>query len=72
MPRQHARTFSIGQPHPEVARWIDRTLGALDVVTEHLKPGARCTDLLSALQAFCSPVWADRWWVVGYELGIIF
>lgn len=67
-----ARTFSIGEPHPDVASHIDRTLGALDVVAEHLKPGASCSEVIARLKDYYGPIWQDRWWVGGYELGIAF
>ncbi|WP_433519564.1 M24 family metallopeptidase [Nonomuraea sp. CA-143628] len=69
-----ARTFSIGEPDPLVAEYIDRTLGALDVVREHLKPGATVSDVLKPLEEFYREIgaWENRWWVGGYELGIAF
>lgn len=69
-----ARTFSVGEPDAEVAAYIDRTLGALDVVEEHLRPGVAAPDLLGRLREFYEDagVWENRWWVGGYELGIAF
>jgi Xaa-Pro dipeptidase len=67
-----ARTFSIGAPHPEVANYIEKTVGALDVVAQHLKPGASCTEVVARLKDYYGPIWQDRWWVGGYELGIAF
>ena len=69
-----ARTFSFGKPDPVVAAYIERTLGALDMVKEHLKPGARVADVIAPLKKFYTEigVWENRWWVGGYELGISF
>jgi Xaa-Pro dipeptidase len=67
-----ARTFSIGAPAPVVADYVERTLGAVDVVAEHLRPGVRSVDLIERLAEFYGPIYEDRWWVGGYELGIAF
>jgi Xaa-Pro aminopeptidase len=69
-----ARTFSVGEPHPEVAHYVERSLGALDVVREHLRPGVAAPELIARLREFYEEagLWENRWWVGGYELGIAF
>ncbi|MBK0419939.1 aminopeptidase P family protein [Leucobacter sp. CSA1] len=69
-----ARTFSAGEPHPEVRDYIERSFGALDIVRESVAPGAPVKDLIARLQDYYESqgLWENRWWVGGYELGIAF
>lgn len=69
-----ARTFSVGEPDPQVADYIDRSLDALELVRTHLKSGASAGELLAQLQDHYEErgLWENRWWVGGYELGIAF
>lgn len=67
-----ARTFSIGEPHPEVAEQVRKSSGLFQHLTSVLKPGMRVADLIAPARAYyeVNGLWEDRGWVGGYELGI--
>ena len=70
----YARTFSVGEPHPEVAERMAIAAGAFDVLAATLKPGIPINELTGAMKQHLvdAGVWEERWWVGGYEMGIAF
>lgn len=70
----YARTFSVGEPHPEVAERMKIAASAFDVIADRLEPGIRIDDLTGALKKHFvdASIWEQRWWVGGYEMGIAF
>lgn len=69
-----ARTVSVGEPHPAVARQIELSAGAWPVLLGVVKPNCRAADVLRAMKGYYleAGIWEDHWWVGGYELGIAF
>lgn len=69
-----ARTFSIGEPSPAVARRCAQVCGAVDVVAEVIRPGLPVRELLAAVEAYYTDagLMDEWWWIGGYELGIAF
>jgi len=69
-----ARTFSVGQPHPEVARTIERSAGCTAILRELLRPNLPVAELNERMEAYYreAGIWEDRMWIGGYELGIAF
>ncbi len=69
-----ARTFSMGSPHPEVAKVMETSAHSMSLLRELVKPGLKPADLLSRMIGYYKQegIWEDRLWVGGYELGIAF
>ena len=69
-----ARTFSMGQPHPEVARRVAASARAFDVLAEAIRPGVAINEVTGSVKAYYQEagIWEERWWVGGYEMGIAF
>lgn len=69
-----ARTFSVGQPHPEVAKVVTLSANAFDLLADIIRPSMRVVELNEQMRAYYQEVglWSDRMWVGGYELGIAF
>ena len=55
-----ARTFSLGEPHPEVAEYMDKTLGALDVVSGLIKPGLPAAELMRVMETYYRDAGSSR------------
>jgi len=69
-----ARSFSIGEPSPEVRAQVDRTNRVFDATFKAMRPGVRVLEFLAAGKAAAESegIWNDVWWFGGYELGIGF
>jgi len=69
-----ARSFSIGEPHPEVADTIAKSAKSFPVLKAAAKPGARVQSACNALKAYYKEagLWGEQWWTGGYELGCAF
>jgi len=69
-----ARTLSIGEPLPEVAKQIDLSIKGQSVLLEAIKPNCSIREVNNALKQYYTEagIWEDRWFVGGYELGIAF
>lgn len=69
-----ARTYSMGEPHPAVARFCERQAGVWDVVRGILRPGLPVREFNAAVQDYYTQqgIWEQRSWVGGYEFGIAF
>ena len=70
----YARTFSVGEPHPDVADRMAIAADGFDVIAAHLEPGVRIDDVTGAVKRHFieAGIWEERWWVGGYEMGIAF
>jgi Xaa-Pro aminopeptidase len=69
-----ARTFSIGEPSPAVAKRCAQVSEAVNVVAGVIRPGLPVRDLLDAVRSYYTDTGLidEAWWVGGYELGIAF
>ena len=69
-----ARTFSMGEPHPDVAKHMEAITGAKAFVADLIKPGLPVKDLLIAIEGYYKEagIWEDQCWIGGYDLGISF
>ena len=69
-----ARTFSMGEPAPDVREIARRSAGSIDVLRRMIRPNMRVGDLTKALMDYyiAQGIWQERGWIGGYELGIAF
>jgi len=69
-----ARTFSMGEPHPDVAQVVALSAGVYDALTSILRPYLPVRELNQFVQRYYEDagIWASRRWIGGYELGIAF
>ena len=69
-----ARTFSLGEPQPDVKDVTDRSAAVMDVVRECLRPGLPVRELNEKVKAHyeAEGLWSRRGWIGGYEMGIGF
>lgn len=69
-----ARTFSCGEPHPDIAKRLAASAGGIEVARGAIRPGMAVDDLGRVLKAYYQEVgiWDDRWWVGGYDVGLAF
>ena len=69
-----ARTFSLGEPPPEVDDCAARAAGMMDGVRECLRPGLPVRELNEATRRYYEEhgLWERRGWIGGYEMGIAF
>jgi len=69
-----ARTISVGEPHPAVARRAAKAARAMDEVADLVAPGVPLTDVMDVARSHFEEegIWEHREWVGGYELGIAF
>jgi len=69
-----ARTFSMGKPDPEVARVVELSAKAFDVLGKLIRPNLPVAELNERMKAYYQEVGIeqDSWWFGGYELGIAF
>jgi len=75
--RYHAdidRTFSIGKPHPDVARFVELSAKSFEVVSELIRPNLPVAELNERLYKYYKEAGMEEWllWSGGYELGIGF
>ncbi len=66
-----ARSYSIGAPHKDVAKTIEKAAGAFDVLVNAANPGQRVQSACNALKAYYKKagIWGEQWWTGGYDLG---
>ena len=66
-----ARSYSIGAPHEDVAKTVEKAAGAFDVLIRVAKPGRRVQAACDALKAYYKKagIWGEQWWTGGYDLG---
>lgn len=69
-----ARTFSIGEPHPDVAATVAKSAKSFQVLKNAARPGAKVQSVCNALKAYYKEagLWGEQWWTGGYELGCAF
>ena len=69
-----ARTFSMGEPHPQVAKSMQAITGAKAFVAEIIKPGMPVKQLLNEIESYYTQagIWQDQCWIGGYDLGLSF
>ena len=71
----YARTFSVGEPHPDVARRVRLAAGGFDALAEVLEPGVLVNDATRRMKEYWieAGIWEERWWAGGgYDMGIAF
>jgi len=68
------RMVSVGEPQPEVAKQMELSVGAWEVLMKTLSPSLAIGELNKAMRAYYEEagIWEDRRWIGGYELGIAF
>ena len=69
-----ARTFSLGEPAPDVKDVADRSVAVMDVVRDCLRPNLPVRELNEKVKAHyeAEGLWTSRGWIGGYEMGIGF
>lgn len=69
-----ARTLSVGEPHPDVAKQVDLSAKHRPVLMSAVKPHRRMSEVNEPLVDYYrnAGIWEDRWYVGGYDLGIAF
>ena len=69
-----ARTFCMGEPHPEVAKSMQIITAAKAFVADLIKPDLAVKELLTAIEGYYreAGIWQDQCWIGGYDLGISF
>ena len=70
----YARTFSVGEPHPDVAARVNLSAAASQLLGETIRPNIPINELTATMRAYYEEagIWHERWWVGGYEMGIAF
>lgn len=69
-----ARSISMGEPHPDVARRFEVMTGAKQFVAGLIRPGLPVADLLSGIESYYREggIWDEQCWIGGYDLGASF
>jgi Xaa-Pro aminopeptidase len=69
-----ARSISIGEPHPVVARRLEVITGAKAFVAGLMRPGLPVADLLAGIEGYYREggIWDEQCWIGGYDLGASF
>ena len=69
-----ARSLSIGTPQHGVAEYAAKAADGARLAAQAIRPAQPVDELLAVLQDYYqrAGIWADRWWIGGYELGIAF
>jgi Xaa-Pro aminopeptidase len=69
-----ARTFSMGAPHPDVARVMDKSAKSMALFKKLAKPGVGVKNLLNRMTRYYKEagIWEDQLWIGGYEIGLAF
>jgi len=69
-----ARTICVGEPHPEVSRYLDAVTGVKAMLVDVIRPNLPVRELLETIEAYYreTGIWDDQCWIGGYDLGISF
>ena len=69
-----ARSLSMGKPNPDVAKVVELSAKAYDVIAKLIKPNLPVAEFNQKMKAYYEEagILQDKWWVGGYELGIAF
>jgi len=70
----NARTLSIGEPDPEIAKLVEVSAEAFAIIDRTAKPGLLINDLMKPLEEHykAAGIWGSQRWTGGYELGCAF
>jgi len=65
------RTFSIGEPEPEILEVTKKSAGCWEIIKDIIKPNMKISDFSSSLRKYYmgTGIWKDRRWIGGYEIG---
>jgi Xaa-Pro aminopeptidase len=69
-----ARTFSVGEPRPDVVAVTEAVAASMDVIRGMLRPNLPVREFNRTVMDYFirEGLWARRGWVGGYEMGIAF
>jgi Xaa-Pro aminopeptidase len=69
-----ARCFSMGAPHPDVARVVEKSAKSMALMKKLAKPGLRVKNFLGRMERYYKEagIWKDLQFVGGCELGLAF
>ncbi|NIR86363.1 aminopeptidase P family protein [Candidatus Bathyarchaeota archaeon] len=69
-----ARSLSMGKPNPDVAKVVELSAKAFEVISEIIKPNLPVAEFNQKMKAYYEEagILQDKWWIGGYELGIAF
>ncbi|MEE9301837.1 MAG: Xaa-Pro peptidase family protein [Alphaproteobacteria bacterium] len=70
----NARTFSIGEPDPDVAKLCAANAKAMVVLAKAIRPNVPVNEVTAPLRAYYKEtgLWGHQRWMGGYELGVAF
>jgi Xaa-Pro dipeptidase len=69
-----ARTFSMGEPHRDVAEAIHKSAQSFELLNDTVRPGLPVRDLNTTMWSFYKEagILEDHRWIGGYEMGLAF
>lgn len=69
-----ARTFSIGEPEPDVLAQTEKSVGSMKVLADMIRPNLPVRELYETMKSYYEDqgIWQDRGFIGGYEMGIAF
>lgn len=69
-----ARSLSMGKPNPDVAKVVELSAKAFEVIGNLIRPNLPVSEFNQKMKAYYEEagILQDSWWVGGYELGIAF
>jgi len=69
-----ARSLSMGKPNPDVAKVVELSAKAFEVIGDLIRPNLPVSEFNQKMKAYYEEagILQDSWWVGGYELGIAF
>jgi Xaa-Pro aminopeptidase len=69
-----ARSLSIGKPNPDVAKIVELSAKAFELISKLIRPNLPVAEFNQKMKAYYEEagILQDKWWVGGYELGIAF
>jgi Xaa-Pro aminopeptidase len=69
-----ARTYSIGAPHPDVARVMDKSARSMALFRKLVKPGVKMKAVLDRMVRYYKEagIYEDHLWIGGYDIGLAF
>ena len=69
-----ARTYSLGEPDPDVLAQTRKAVGSMKVIQEMIRPNLPVREFYETMKAYYEDqgIWRDRGYIGGYEMGIAF
>ena len=69
-----ARTYSLGEPDPDVLAQTQKAVGSMKVIQEMIRPNLPVREFYETMKAYYEDqgIWRDRGYIGGYEMGIAF